>query len=373
MRHRHMVEVLLLWLALLAGCSAAADQMTPGGSPSAVLAPTSSPVAHRTGDPQRGAALFAGDVTISGFVACRGCHAVDPAVGDGLGPNLAGIAIRAASRIPAVVADEYIRRSIQVHDEFVVPGFEPGLARSVVGRDFGDILSHQDVADLTAYLLTLDQAPVAQALTPDLSPSPTLSPAATTATPAPMETPLPAASADATLPTDLTATIEPSPLVSLSPTSAPSPSPDRTPTVFNPTIITPEVQSTSMPSSPTAAIPTSPPSPIDTATPSPDPTPTQPPAPTAISTPAANNPPTAGKDEPISKELAVYTGCMTCHDQHAQSLVKMPHVRFPQCSSCHRGSPSRSGCPTCHSMHRIQAPHGGENPDLPCSHCHADR
>jgi hypothetical protein len=83
--------------------------------------------------------------------------------------------------------------------------------------------------------------------------------------------------------------------------------------------------------------------------------------------------PVADKDEPLSEELRVFTGCMTCHDQHAQSIVRMPHVRFPRCSACHSGSPSRVGCPTCHSMHRIQAPHGGENPNLPCSHCHADR
>jgi hypothetical protein len=83
--------------------------------------------------------------------------------------------------------------------------------------------------------------------------------------------------------------------------------------------------------------------------------------------------PVADKDEPLSEELRVFTGCMTCHDQHAQSIVRMPHVHFPRCSACHSGSPSRVGCPTCHSMHRIQAPHGGENPNLPCSHCHADR
>lgn len=381
MRHRHVAEILLLWVALLSGCGAVADQMTPGAT---VPTPAVSPIAQRTGDPQRGAALFAGDVKIDGFVACRGCHTVDPAASDGLGPNLAGIALRAGSRIPGVAADAYIRRSIQVHDDFVVPGFEAGLARAVVGRDFGEILSDQDIADLTAYLLTLDQAPVAQA-PPDPSPSPPSSPEPASVSIAPTETDPPTASATATLPPTPTATVKPSPVASSSPTNAPSPSPDnRTPTAVSPKIAATETQSApatpsltatspAAPPSPTTASPTAPPSPADAATPSPSPTLTQPRAATATPAPAANNPPNPGSDEPVSGELAVYTGCMTCHDQHPPGVVKMPHVRFPQCSACHSGSPSRVGCPTCHSMHRIQAPHGGENPNLPCNHCHADR
>ncbi len=357
MRHRHVAEVLLLWLALLAGCGAVANQVAPGA---AVATPVASPVAQPTGDPQRGAALFAGDVAIAGFVACRGCHSVDPAAGDGLGPNLAGIALRAGSRIPGVAADEYIRGSILVHDDFVVPGFEAGLARAVVGRDFGEILSDQDIADLTAYLLTLDQAPVAQAPALDPAPAPTLPPEPATVAVAPTETALPAPTAAATLSLSPSRTVEPSP--------ATSPSPDnRTPVAGSPTITATATQSASDTLSPTASSPTIPPSPTDAATPIPAPTPTQPPP------PAATNPPASETDGSLPPELAIYTGCMTCHDQHAPSVVKMPHVRFPQCSACHSGSPSRVGCPTCHSMHRIQAPHGGENPNLPCSHCHSDR
>ncbi|MFQ3631946.1 c-type cytochrome [Roseiflexus sp.] len=373
-RYRHVVHVLLLWLILLAGCGAVADQMASAGSVSSASTPTLSTVTQRTGDPQRGAALFAGDVKVAGFVACRGCHAVDPAVGNGLGPNLAGIALHAGSRIPGVAADEYIRSSILVHDDFIVPGFEAGLVRAVVGRDFGEILSDQDIADLRAYLLTLDQAPIAQAPTPDPSSSPTPSSQPVTVPAAPTATMPARASMDANpLPTS-TATVEQSPSVAPSPTDAASPSPDnRAPTVVSPTIAATEMQSASATPSLTAASPTVPPSPTDSATSSPAPTPTQLPTLTATSAPATSNPSAAGDEDVITEELAVYTGCMTCHDQHPQSIVKMPHVRFPRCSSCHSGSPSRIGCPTCHSMHRIQAPHGGENPNLPCSHCHADR
>ena len=375
---RHAAEVLLFWLILLAGCSAVADQMVPRAPNTAVPASSPSPVAQTTGDPQRGAAIFVGDVAITGFVACRGCHSVDPAAGDGIGPNLAGIALRAGSRMPGVPTDDYIRRSILVHDDYVVPGFEAGLARGVVGRDFAEILSAQDVADLTAYLLTLDQTRVAQA--------PTMPPSSPTPSPTQLA---PKVSGDATpLPT-LSAPVEPSPGglsptlptspspdnrtatapgSSLSPTPPASPSPDnRTPTAPGPTNAPPTPQGTPDPAtaSPTAVTPTIPPSPTVATPPTAAMAPTQPPPPATA--------PVANQDEPLPEELRVFTGCMTCHDQHAQSIVRMPHVRFPRCSACHSGSPSRVGCPTCHSMHRIQAPHGGENPNLPCSHCHADR
>jgi cytochrome c2 len=375
---RHAAEVLLFWLILLAGCSAVADQMAPRAPNTAVPASSPSLVAQTTGDPQRGAAIFVGDVAITGFVACRGCHSVDPAAGDGIGPNLAGIALRAGSRMPGVPTDDYIRRSILVHDDYVVPGFEAGLARGVVGRDFAEILSAQDVADLTAYLLTLDQTRVAQA--------PTMPPSSPTPSPTQLA---PKVSGDATpLPT-LSAPVEPSPGglsptlptspspdnrtatapgSSLSPTPPASPSPDnRTPTAPSPTNAPPTPQGTPDPAtaSPTAVTPTIPPSPTVATPPTAAMAPTQPPPPATA--------PVANQDEPLPEELRVFTGCMTCHDQHAQSIVRMPHVRFPRCSACHSGSPSRVGCPTCHSMHRIQAPHGGENPNLPCSHCHADR
>ena len=353
---RHAAKVLILWLILLAGCGAVANQMAPGAPNAAVPESSPSPVAQPTGDPQRGAAIFVGDVTIAGFVACRGCHSVDPAAGDGIGPNLAGIALRAGSRMPGVPADDYIRRSILVHDDYVVPGFEAGLARGVVGRDFAEILSTQDVADLTAYLLTLDQASVAQA--------PTMPPSSPTPSPA---QPLPAASGAVTPSPTLSAPIEPSP-GELSPTLPTSPSPDnRTATAPDPANAPSTPQGTPEPAtaSPTAVTPTIPPSPTVATPPTAAMAPTQPPPPATA--------PVANQDEPLPEELRVFTGCMTCHDQHAQSIVRMPHVRFPRCSACHSGSPSRVGCPTCHSMHRIQAPHGGENPNLPCSHCHADR
>ncbi|MGQ9548585.1 MAG: c-type cytochrome [Roseiflexus sp.] len=373
MMRRPVVDVLLLWLFLLAGCSVVADRLAPERSNSTVPTTSPSPMAQPVGDPQRGAAIFAGDVAIAGFVACRGCHSVDPAAGDGIGPNLAGIALRAGSRIPGVSADDYIRRSILVHDDFVVPGFEAGLARGVVGRDFAEILSTQDVTDLTAYLLTLDQAIVAQVPTilPSPTSSPTLSPTQLLPTASEAATPSPTLSATvASSPSPTrSATVESSPGSVLSPTLPASPSPDNedstAPRATN-TLSTPQGTPDTATVSPTAATPTIPPSPTDTATPTAAPTPTQPSLPPATT-------PVVDQEEEIPEELRVFEGCMTCHNQHEPSIVRMPHVRFPRCSACHSGSPSRIGCPTCHSMHRIQAPHGGENPNLPCSHCHTDR
>jgi len=373
---RHAAEVLLFWLILLAGCSAVADQMAPRAPNTAVSGSSPSLVAQTTGDPQRGAAIFSGDVAITGFVACRGCHSVDPAASDGIGPNLAGIALRAGSRMPGIPADDYIRRSILVHDDYVVPGFEAELARGVVGRDFAEILSAQDVADLTAYLLTLDQTMVAQA--PTMPPS--------SPTPSPTQ-PLPAASGTVASSPTLATAVEPSP-GELSPTLPASPSPDNRTATAPGSLLSPTPPASPSPDNRTAIAPgpTNAPSTLQG---TPDPATASPTAatPTIPLSPTVATPPTAAPartqsplpatapvaDEPLSEELRVFTGCMTCHDQHAQSIVRMPHVRFPRCSACHSGSPSRVGCPTCHSMHRIQAPHGGENPNLPCSHCHADR
>ena len=57
---RHATEVLILWLILLAGCGAVANQMAPGAPNAAVPESSPSPVAQPTGDPQRGAAIFVG-------------------------------------------------------------------------------------------------------------------------------------------------------------------------------------------------------------------------------------------------------------------------------------------------------------------------
>ncbi len=400
---RQTAAVLLLWIALLAGCGAVVGQTS-----SAVPAPPPA------GDPQRGATLFAGEVAITGFVACRGCHATDPLVGDGIGPNLAGVAMRAGSRVPGIVAEEYLRRSIRIHDEYVVPGFEAGIARAVVGRDFGDILTDEQIADLVAYLLTLDR-PAAREATPVMpataaaAPVAGASPVATvngTASPAPSgelaspstiataaATDVPVSPAAATAPgssptsavlSSGTAMVAPSatredqgaivadpiaPMVQPIPTATPAPAEATAPRAV------PEATATLAPAEATAppAVPEATATAAPTATPVPAPATPAPPAlaPVLPTAPATSAPPANGGAIPA--DLAVFVPCMTCHDQHPASVVKMPHVVFPPCISCHSGSPIRLGCPTCHSTHRVQVPHADDDPNIPCTSCHPDK
>lgn len=370
---RQTAAVLLLWIALLAGCGAVVGQTAP-------VAPAPPPA----GDPQRGATLFAGEVAITGFVACRGCHATDPLAGDGIGPNLAGVATRAGARVPGVAAEEYLRRSIRIHDDYVVPGFEAGIARAVVGRDFGDILTDEQIADLVAYLLTFDQ-PATSAATPVTG----VPPIATV-----NGTALPASSGDpanpSTTPTVVAPDVAASPVVATAQDSSPTNtvSSPRTATVApsatradvqvtGSATIAPTVQPTATstpaealspeatPEATATPIPTTAPTPALATPEPPTPAPTSPPVP-ATSAPPANS-------GAIPADLAVFVPCMACHDQHPASVVKMPHVVFPPCISCHSGSPIRLGCPTCHSTHRVQAPHADDDPNIPCSSCHPDR
>lgn len=104
-----------------------------------------------------GETLFAQPVLGDGNLAvmgCASCHATDPAAGDGVGPNLAGVATRAATRDPNMTAAEYLRASIVDPHAFVVEGFDAGA--EVKPQNYGEILSAQELTDLVAYLQTLE-------------------------------------------------------------------------------------------------------------------------------------------------------------------------------------------------------------------------
>lgn len=361
MLYRQTATVFGIWMLVLTACGAVVGQTQPPAAPAPI------------GNAQWGAALFTGEVTISNFVACRGCHATDPAAAAAIGPNLAGVAVRAGARIPGVTAEAYLQRSIRIHDEYVVAGFEPGLARAVVGRDYGEFLTDEQIADLTAYLLTLDEPALAQVETPVAQPT-------NTAMPSPTETSMPTTAATAT--TTPTPPRSPVPTSVESPATIVSPSVSQQPatigattaaaTAANATLTFTEVPAPAEAPA-TATLPATEALPTTALTATPPvaaPTPTAPPAPTATAIAAPVAPIDTGG---LPAELAFYTPCMTCHNQHASSVVFMPHTEFPQCVSCHSGSPLRVGCPNCHSTHLVEAPHGGENPNLPCNACHTDR
>jgi hypothetical protein len=61
------------------------------------------------------------------------------------------VATRAATRIPGLTAEEYIRQSILEPDAYVVEGFP---ARQML-QNFDEILKNEQLDDLVAFLLTL--------------------------------------------------------------------------------------------------------------------------------------------------------------------------------------------------------------------------
>jgi cytochrome c2 len=317
----------LLWqraatLGLCATMVCASLSACATSSAAAIHTPTTVAITS-TAQSAQGQAIFGGQVQIAGFIACQTCHPINPRSPNGAGPNLAGVALRAGTRVPGLDAHNYLRRSIRVHDEYVVPGFAPGIARAVVGRDFGAILSDDQVEQLVSYLLTLDQPPVALGRGPE----------AGRATPLSGPSPKPSAS--------------PSPKPSASPTALASPEPSPRPSETVAPSITPAPRT-----------PTSPPAAAPTPTAPPPVTATQTPVPPVEELPGAPNDP----------ELARYAPCVACHNQHPRQ-VQMPHPLNPTCNTCHRGAPNQIGCPSCHSMHTIDNKHEAA-PDLACATCH---
>ena len=81
---------------------------------------------------------------------CITCHSLDPDTRL-VGPSIAGVATRAASRQPGVSAEDYLRQSIVDPDAYVVDGFDDGR----MPADWEDMLTPGEIEALVAYLLTL--------------------------------------------------------------------------------------------------------------------------------------------------------------------------------------------------------------------------
>lgn len=92
----------------------------------------------------RGRALFSSAPAI-----CSTCHSLEPDV-TLVGPSLYGIADRAAARVPGQDAETYIRNAILYPSEYIVEGFA-----DVMQKNFGDMLSSDDLNSLLAFLMTL--------------------------------------------------------------------------------------------------------------------------------------------------------------------------------------------------------------------------
>ena len=86
---------------------------------------------------------------------CRTCHTIGQS-GALRFPDLAGVAGRAAERVPGLSALDYLAQSMYEPDTFVVPGFNPGMPtinRPPIG------LTDQEILCVIAYLESLGGTP----------------------------------------------------------------------------------------------------------------------------------------------------------------------------------------------------------------------
>ena len=124
-------------VAFSGGAPAAAPASTPAHTPITQQAATFAPL-----DPaaERGRSLFLAK-------GCNGCHTLSGLPGQvSIGPDLTGLAARAATRQAGLTADAYVRESINSPQAFVVPGFE--IAMPQLG------LRPDEIDAVVAFLLT---------------------------------------------------------------------------------------------------------------------------------------------------------------------------------------------------------------------------
>jgi cytochrome c553 len=104
-------------------------------------------------DPERGRQLYMGERAFSdGSLACIECHPVNPGErSQVMGQDLSNIGNRAAETVAGQSAEQYLRAAIIDPDAHLSGGFQEGIHP----RTYAEALSDGDVADLVAYMLTL--------------------------------------------------------------------------------------------------------------------------------------------------------------------------------------------------------------------------
>ena len=118
------IFIVIFSAMILAACSGA------GGS-----GPTLTPVE------QEGQAVFT--------LRCAQCHALTPNTVV-IGPSLAGVATRAATRVPGYDTQTYLETSILLPEDYLVDGFA-----NTMPTNFGKELTSEEFTALVAYLMTL--------------------------------------------------------------------------------------------------------------------------------------------------------------------------------------------------------------------------
>ena len=84
-------------------------------------------------------------------IHCESCHSTIPG-SIIVGPSLAGVAQRAATRVDGMGGREYLEKSITKPSEYLVEGY-PDLMPPALA----DTLSEEEVQAVVTYLLTLDE------------------------------------------------------------------------------------------------------------------------------------------------------------------------------------------------------------------------
>ena len=121
---KYKIFVIIFSAITLAACSGASGS-----------SPTLTPVE------QEGQAVYT--------LRCAQCHALTPDTVV-IGPSLAGIATRAASRVPEYDTQTYLETSILIPDDYLVEGFA-----NTMPTNFGKELTSEEFSALVAYLMTL--------------------------------------------------------------------------------------------------------------------------------------------------------------------------------------------------------------------------
>lgn len=117
--------------------------------------PACSASSTETGNAERGKALFNAPVqTDRGEIQpCSACHAIVEGQKSrtGLGTNFFDLGKRAGNMVQGQSAEQYLRTSIVDPDAFLAGNFQDGL----MSREYGKLLTSQQITDLVAYMLTL--------------------------------------------------------------------------------------------------------------------------------------------------------------------------------------------------------------------------
>lgn len=111
--------------------------------------------APEAGDAERGKALFNAPVMSERgeIEPCGACHAIVAGQKSrtGLGTNFHDIGARAGNMVKGQSAEQYLRTSIVDPDAHLAGNFQDGL----MSREYGKLLTSQQIEDLVAYMLTL--------------------------------------------------------------------------------------------------------------------------------------------------------------------------------------------------------------------------